>query len=173
MWWNISTMVQMVITISKTNNCPIGHQVIQIVQNHSINLLVEEIVYLLRLYYWHLFLRNVSEEPFLILTKNASPLFDTSFLKIESISASISPVSVKFTWKQCFEKCKSLCSVFVIFSRIFCRITIFNCSQTKFVAIILVLSAFFMRFFVWPIFRLTLLTCCPQRRDKQVAHSVR
>ena len=46
---------------------------------------------------------------------------------------------------------------------------IFNCSQTKFLAIILVLSVFFMRFFAWPIFRLTLLTFRPQKRDKQVA----
>ena len=42
-----------------------------------------------------------------------------------------------------------------------------NCSQTKFVAIILVLSVFFfMRFFAWQIFRLTLLTFRPQKRDE-------
>ena len=34
----------------------------------------------------------------------------------------------------------------------------FNCSQTKFVSIMLVLSVFFMRFFAWPIFCLTHLT---------------
>ena len=34
----------------------------------------------------------------------------------------------------------------------------FNSSQMKFVAIILVLSVFFVRFFAWPIFCLTLLT---------------
>ena len=49
--------------------------------------------------------------------------------------------------------------------------TMINCSQTNFVAIILVLSVFFMRFFAWPIFRLTLLTFRPQKRDKQVAPS--
>ena len=42
---------------------------------------------------------------------------------------------------------------------------VFNCSQTKFVAVILVLSVFFMRFFAWPIFRLTILTFSPQKRD--------
>ena len=36
-----------------------------------------------------------------------------------------------------------------------------NCSQTKFVAIILVMSVFFMRFFAWPIFCLTLLIFRP------------
>ena len=45
-----------------------------------------------------------------------------------------------------------------------------NCYQTKFVAIILVLSVFFlMPIFAWPIFCLTLLTFRPQKRDKQVA----
>ena len=43
--------------------------------------------------------------------------------------------------------------------------------QMKFLAILLVLSVFFMRFFAWPIFRLTLLTFRPQKRDKQVAPS--
>ena len=38
-------------------------------------------------------------------------------------------------------------------------------------AIILVLSVFFMRFLASPIFRLTLLTFRPQKRDKQVAPS--
>ena len=43
--------------------------------------------------------------------------------------------------------------------------SIINCSQIKFVAIILVLWSS-MRFFI---FRLTLLTVRPQKRDKQVA----
>ena len=43
----------------------------------------------------------------------------------------------------------------------------FNCSQTKFVAIILVLLVF-MQFVAWKIFHLTLLTIRPQRRYKQV-----
>ena len=47
----------------------------------------------------------------------------------------------------------------------------FNCSQTKFVAIILVLLDFFMQFFAWTIFRLKFLTFCPQKLDKQVAPS--
>ena len=45
-------------------------------------------------------------------------------------------------------------------------------AKTKFVAIILVLSVFFMRFFTWPIFRLARLTFRPQTRDKPVAHRV-
>ena len=48
---------------------------------------------------------------------------------------------------------------------------LFNCSQTKFVAIILVLVVSFMRFFAWPIFGLTHLTFRPQKRDKLVAPS--
>ena len=43
-----------------------------------------------------------------------------------------------------------------------------NCSQTKFVAIVLVLSVFYAIFRL-PIFRLTLLTFRPQKLDKQVA----
>ena len=47
----------------------------------------------------------------------------------------------------------------------------FICSQKNFVAIILVLSVFFMQFFARPNFRLTHLTFRPQERDKQVAPS--
>ena len=42
-----------------------------------------------------------------------------------------------------------------------------NFSQTKFVAIILVMLVFFMRFLAWPIFFLTHFTFRPQKRDKQ------
>ena len=45
----------------------------------------------------------------------------------------------------------------------------FNCSQIKFVAIILVLSVFLMPNFARPIFRLTSLTFRPQKQVKQVA----
>ena len=48
---------------------------------------------------------------------------------------------------------------------------IFNCSQTKFVAIILVLSVFFYAIFRLTNFRLIFLTFRPQKRDKQVAPS--
>ena len=48
---------------------------------------------------------------------------------------------------------------------------VFNCFQRKFVTVILVLSVFFLRFFAWPIFRLTPLTFRTQKRDKQVAPS--
>ena len=46
-------------------------------------------------------------------------------------------------------------------------IILINCSQTKFVEIIAVLSVFCMRFFAWPIFRLNHLTFRPQKRYKQ------
>ena len=49
--------------------------------------------------------------------------------------------------------------------------SVFNCSQTKFVAIILVLSFFFMQISAGPNLRLTHLTFCPQKRFKQVAPS--
>ena len=49
--------------------------------------------------------------------------------------------------------------------------SVINCSQTKFVAIILVLSVSFMRFFARPIFRLRLLTFRPQQRSIKVAPS--
>ena len=45
------------------------------------------------------------------------------------------------------------------------------CSRMQFVAIILVLSVFFMQFFAWPIFRLTHLTFRPQKGAKQVVPS--
>ena len=51
----------------------------------------------------------------------------------------------------------------------------FNCSQTQFVAIILVLWSSLWVFFARPIFRLTHLTFRPHKRDKQVAlgdHSI-
>ena len=51
-----------------------------------------------------------------------------------------------------------------------CR-SFFNCSQTKFLAIIWVLSVFFYAIFGLPIFRLKHLTFRPQKRDKQVAPS--
>ena len=53
----------------------------------------------------------------------------------------------------------------------FSRFMFINCPQTKFVAIILVLSVFFMRFFAWQIFLLTLFTFRTHKRDKQVAPS--
>ena len=53
-----------------------------------------------------------------------------------------------------------------IFSSQFC-----NYSQTKFVAIILVLWSFLMQIFALPIFRLTLIIFRPQNWDKQVKPS--
>ena len=52
-----------------------------------------------------------------------------------------------------------------------CRLfsDVFNCSQIKFVAIILVLSVFLMPNFARQIFHLTSLTFGPQKQDKQVA----
>ena len=47
----------------------------------------------------------------------------------------------------------------------------FNCSQTKFVAIVLFLFVFLMQFYAWPFFRLTHLTFRLRKRDKQIAPS--
>ena len=49
--------------------------------------------------------------------------------------------------------------------------TLFNYSQTKFVAAMLVLLVFLTQFVVWLIFRVTHLTFRPQNRDRHVATS--
>ena len=47
---------------------------------------------------------------------------------------------------------------FLVFVLLRLTFRLINCSQTKFLAIMLVLLIFFMRFFAWPIFHLTHLT---------------
>ena len=59
-------------------------------------------------------------------------------------------------------------SEFIAISDYLCLI---NCSQTKFVAIILVLSVFFYAIFRLTNFSSDALTFRPQKRDKQVAPS--
>ena len=56
----------------------------------------------------------------------------------------------------------SICSVLLLLS-------VFNCSQTKFVAIILVFGLFVMRFFWLTDFSTDLFDFCPQKRDEKVA----